>query len=78
MRKIAELLPPEYRAAITKKVNQMTFRIEKSTKLGFCFGVRRAIDMMEKVARERAISPLWELQCITSRYWINWLNSVSA
>lgn len=27
--------------------------IEKASKTGFCFGVRRAIDMLEKVARER-------------------------
>jgi len=28
-------------------------RIEKATKTGFCFGVRRAIDLLEKVARQR-------------------------
>jgi len=27
--------------------------IEKASKTGFCFGVRRAIDLLEKVARER-------------------------
>ena len=28
-------------------------KIEKATETGFCFGVRRAIDMLEKVAQER-------------------------
>jgi 4-hydroxy-3-methylbut-2-enyl diphosphate reductase len=28
-------------------------RVEKADKTGFCFGVRRAIDILEKVARER-------------------------
>ncbi len=28
-------------------------KIEKATKTGFCFGVRRAINLLEKVARER-------------------------
>ena len=28
-------------------------RIEKADKTGFCFGVRRAIDILEKLARER-------------------------
>jgi 4-hydroxy-3-methylbut-2-enyl diphosphate reductase len=28
-------------------------RIEKASRTGFCFGVRRAIDLLEKVARER-------------------------
>ncbi len=28
-------------------------RIEKADKIGFCFGVRRAIDILEKAARER-------------------------
>ena len=28
-------------------------RIEKASKTGFCFGVRRAINLLEKVARER-------------------------
>ncbi|MFQ6122446.1 MAG: 4-hydroxy-3-methylbut-2-enyl diphosphate reductase [Dehalococcoidales bacterium] len=28
-------------------------RIEKADKIGFCFGVRRAINILEKVARER-------------------------
>ena len=28
-------------------------RIEKASKTGFCFGVKRAIDILEKVARER-------------------------
>lgn len=31
----------------------MTLRIEKAAGIGFCFGVRRAIDILEKVARER-------------------------
>ncbi|MFC2016827.1 4-hydroxy-3-methylbut-2-enyl diphosphate reductase [Chloroflexota bacterium] len=31
----------------------MAFRIEKADGIGFCFGVRRAIDTLEKVARER-------------------------
>jgi 4-hydroxy-3-methylbut-2-enyl diphosphate reductase len=28
-------------------------RVEKADKIGFCFGVRRAIDILERVARER-------------------------
>ena len=28
-------------------------RIEKAGELGFCFGVRRAISILEKVAREK-------------------------
>ena len=28
-------------------------KIEKAAKTGFCFGVRRAIDLLEKIARER-------------------------
>jgi len=28
-------------------------KVEKADKIGFCFGVRRAIDILEKVARER-------------------------
>ena len=28
-------------------------KIEKASKTGFCFGVRRAVNMLEKVARER-------------------------
>ena len=28
-------------------------RVEKADKIGFCFGVKRAIDILEKVARER-------------------------
>ena len=28
-------------------------KIEKASKTGFCFGVRRAINLLEKVARER-------------------------
>ncbi|MAF85240.1 MAG: 4-hydroxy-3-methylbut-2-enyl diphosphate reductase [Dehalococcoidales bacterium] len=31
----------------------MTLRIEKAAGIGFCFGVKRAIDVLEKVARER-------------------------
>ena len=31
----------------------MAFRVEKAAGAGFCFGVRRAIDILEKVARER-------------------------
>ena len=31
----------------------MTLKIEKAAKIGFCYGVRRAIDILEKVARER-------------------------
>jgi len=31
----------------------MTLRIEKATGIGFCFGARRAIDILEKVTRER-------------------------
>lgn len=31
----------------------MTLKIEKVPGIGFCFGVRRAIDILEKVARER-------------------------
>jgi len=31
----------------------MTLRIEKAAGIGFCFGARRAIDILEKVARER-------------------------
>ena len=31
----------------------MALRVEKAGKIGFCFGVRRAIDILEKVARER-------------------------
>ncbi len=31
----------------------MTLRIEKAEGIGFCFGVKRAIDTLEKVARER-------------------------
>lgn len=34
-----------------RKVESM--RIEKADKIGFCFGVRRAINMLEKVAQER-------------------------
>ena len=28
-------------------------KIEKTREIGFCFGVKRAIDILEKVARER-------------------------
>ena len=35
------------------KENQMPLRIEKAAGIGFCFGVKRAIDTLEKVARER-------------------------
>ncbi len=31
----------------------MTLKIEKAGEIGFCFGVRRAIDILERVARER-------------------------
>jgi 4-hydroxy-3-methylbut-2-enyl diphosphate reductase len=31
----------------------MTLRIEKAAGIGFCFGVKRAIDILEKAARER-------------------------
>ncbi len=31
----------------------MTLRIEKAAGIGFCFGVKRAINILEKVARER-------------------------
>jgi len=31
----------------------MTLRIEKAAGIGFCFGARRAIDILEKFARER-------------------------
>ena len=31
----------------------MALRVEKAAGIGFCFGVRRAIDILEKVARER-------------------------
>jgi len=31
----------------------MSLRIEKAAGIGFCFGVRRAINILEKVARER-------------------------
>jgi len=31
----------------------MTLKIEKASGIGFCFGARRAIDILEKVARER-------------------------
>ena len=31
----------------------MTLRIEKAAGIGFCFGARRAIDILEKVAHER-------------------------
>ena len=31
----------------------MAFRVEKAAGTGFCFGVKRAIDTLEKVARER-------------------------
>ena len=36
---------------VAKKASRMT--IEKADKVGFCFGVKRAIDVLEKVARER-------------------------
>lgn len=32
--------------------HRMTLKIEKATGIGFCFGVRRAIDILERVARE--------------------------
>lgn len=31
----------------------MSFEIEKASTIGFCFGVRRAIDMLERIAAER-------------------------
>lgn len=31
----------------------MELKIEKAAKLGFCFGVKRALDMVEEVARQR-------------------------
>lgn len=31
----------------------MTLRVEKAAAIGFCFGVKRAIDTLERVARER-------------------------
>ncbi len=31
----------------------MTLRIEKAAGIGFCFGVKRAINILEKIARER-------------------------
>ncbi len=31
----------------------MTLKVEKATATGFCFGVKRAIDILEKVTRER-------------------------
>jgi len=31
----------------------LSMRVEKADKIGFCFGVRRAIDILERVARER-------------------------
>jgi len=31
----------------------MALKIEKASRIGFCFGVKRAIDLIEKVARER-------------------------
>lgn len=31
----------------------MALKVEKAAGIGFCFGVRRAIDILEKVARER-------------------------
>ncbi|MFC1906349.1 4-hydroxy-3-methylbut-2-enyl diphosphate reductase [Chloroflexota bacterium] len=31
----------------------MIFSIEKATRIGFCFGARRAINMLDKVVRER-------------------------
>ena len=36
---------------VKSKTSKMT--IEKAGKVGFCFGVKRAIDILEKVARER-------------------------
>lgn len=36
---------------VKSKTSKMT--IEKADKVGFCFGVKRAIDILEKVARER-------------------------
>lgn len=33
--------------------NRMALRIEKAAGIGFCFGVKRAINILEKVARER-------------------------
>ena len=36
---------------VKNKASKMT--IEKADKVGFCFGVKRALDILEKVARER-------------------------
>jgi 4-hydroxy-3-methylbut-2-enyl diphosphate reductase len=36
---------------VKSKASKMT--IEKADKVGFCFGVKRALDILEKVARER-------------------------
>jgi 4-hydroxy-3-methylbut-2-enyl diphosphate reductase len=35
------------------KGSQMTLRVKKTAGIGFCFGVKRAVDTLEKVARER-------------------------
>jgi 4-hydroxy-3-methylbut-2-enyl diphosphate reductase len=35
------------------KENQMTLRIEKAAEIGFCSGVKRAIEILEKTARKR-------------------------
>ena len=49
--------PTFYRQAIeesiTGRLKQVTLRIEKAAGIGFCFGVRRAIEILEKAARER-------------------------
>ncbi|MFC1989179.1 4-hydroxy-3-methylbut-2-enyl diphosphate reductase [Chloroflexota bacterium] len=33
----------------------MALRVEKASVVGFCFGIKRAIDILEKVARERGV-----------------------
>jgi len=37
----------------------MTLRIEKAAGIGFCFGVKRAINILEKVTRERGGVETW-------------------
>jgi 4-hydroxy-3-methylbut-2-enyl diphosphate reductase len=38
---------------MSRKVNQMKLKVKKASGTGFCFGVKRAIDILEKLARER-------------------------
>ncbi len=40
-------------ATMPKGDSRLVLRIEKSNTIGFCFGVRRAVDILEKVARQR-------------------------